>query len=248
MTSVVLGHTPLAIIGIIIFGLPDFNGFNFILISAFLHFFYQVFLLNAYKYGELSEVYPIARGASPLIITTISLFFFKEHISFFEIFGIIIICLSILTYGLKQYLDNRSNIKGFYLALITGCFIASYSIVDGLGARITENAISYYSFVTLINSVIFIFFVKLYHPGTLKRVIYESKNVFFIGGSASFIAYAIVVWACLFLPIAVVSSIREMSIIFAMLLGIFCLKEKFNLMKFILIIGSFLGIILMRLG
>jgi drug/metabolite transporter (DMT)-like permease len=79
-------------------------------------------------------------------------------------------------------------------------------------------------------------------------VLYESKNVFFIGGSASFIAYAIVVWACLFLPIAVVSSIRETSIIFAMLLGIFCLKEKFNLMKFILIIGSFLGIILMRLG
>ena len=118
------------------------------------------------------------------------------------------------------------SILRFYLALITGCFIASYSIVDGLGARITENAISYYSFVTLINSVIFIFFVKLYHPGTLKRVIYESKNVFFIGGSASFIAYAIVVWACLFLPIAVVSSIRETSIIFAMLLGIFCLKEK----------------------
>ncbi|MDA0764386.1 MAG: EamA family transporter [Proteobacteria bacterium] len=248
MTSVVLGHFPLAVIGIIIFGFPDLNGLNYILISAFLHFFYQIFLLNAYKYGELSEVYPIARGASPLIITSVSICFLKDNISFFEILGIIIISFSILIYGLKQYLDNKSNIRGFYLALITGCFIASYSLVDGFGARVTQNPISYYSVVTLVNGIIFTIFIKFYHPGILRRVAHEGKKSFFIGGAASYTAYAIVVWACLFLPIAVVSSIRETSIIFALLLGIYCLKEKFNLIKFILIAGSFFGIVLMRIG
>ena len=248
MTSVVLGHLPLALIGIFLFGLPNINGLYYILVSAFLHFFYQVFLLNAYKYGELSEVYPIARGASPLIITTLSLFVFHENISFLEILGVITISFSILLYGIWQYLKNKSNIRGFWLAIITGCFIASYSIVDGLGARVTQNPISYYSIMTLINGIIFAIFVRLHSPGTLKRVVYEGKSSFLIGGTASYTAYAIVVWACLFFPIAVVSSIRETSILFALLLGIWFLKEKFNLIKIILIIGSLLGILLMRLG
>ena len=102
--------------------------------------------------------------------------------------------------------------------------------------------------MTLINGIIFAMFVRLYFPGTLKRVIYEGKKSFLIGGAASYTAYAIVVWACLFFPIAVVSSIRETSILFALLLGIWFLKEKFNLIKIILIIGSLLGILLMRLG
>ena len=121
-------------------------------------------------------------------------------------------------------------------------------MVDGFGARVTQNPISYYSVVTLVNGIIFTIFIKFYHPGILRRVAHEGKKSFFIGGAASYTAYAIVVWACLFLPIAVVSSIRETSIIFALLLGIYCLKEKFNLIKFILIAGSFFGIVLMRIG
>ena len=78
MTSVVLGHIPFAIIGILFFGLPNIDGLKFILASSLLHFFYQVFLLNAYRYGELSEIYPIARGLSPLIILIVSFLFFMK--------------------------------------------------------------------------------------------------------------------------------------------------------------------------
>ena len=75
MTSVVLGHIPFAIIGILFFGLPNIDGLKFIIASSLLHFFYQVFLLNAYRYGELSEIYPIAWGLSPLIILIVSFLF-----------------------------------------------------------------------------------------------------------------------------------------------------------------------------
>ena len=78
MTSVVLGHVPFAIIGILAYGLPDIVGLKYILASSLLHFFYQVFLLNAYRFGELSEIYPTARGLSPLIIVTTSYFFFTK--------------------------------------------------------------------------------------------------------------------------------------------------------------------------
>ena len=113
--------------------------------SSFLHVFYQIFLLNAYRYGELSEVYPVARGLSPLIIISISLFFLNEDISFYEVLGIFMISLSLIIYGIKQIRNNKSNITGFYLAIATGCLIASYSIVDGHGARVTKNPVGFFS-------------------------------------------------------------------------------------------------------
>ena len=248
MTSVVLGHIPFALIGLFIFGLPDLVGLNYILASSLLHCLYQIFLLNAYKFGELSEIYPIARGLSPLIITSMSFLFFYENISLQETIGIFLISFSLIIYGLKQFLDKKSNFKGFCLAIITGCLIASYSLVDGFGARITQNPIGFYSVMTLINGFIFFFFARWKERGILNRIIISGKISFFVGGTASYLAYGIVVWACLYLPIAVVSSLRETSILFAIFLGLFFLKEKLDLTKSLLIIGLFLGILILRLG
>ena len=137
----------------------------------------------------------------------------------------------------KKNQKPKSLRKGFSLAIITGCFIASYSIVDGYGARVTQNPIGFYSTMTLINGLIFYFYAKWKDRDIIKRIFISGKRSFFIGGTASYAAYGIVVWACLFLPIAVVSSIRETSI----LLGFF-LKEKINLIKSFLIVGLFLRV------
>ena len=157
--------------------------------------------------------------------------------------GIFLISLSLIIYGLKQFLSRDSSIKGFSLAIITGCFIASYSIVDGYGARVTQNPIGFYSTMTLINGLIFYFYAKWKDRDIIKRIFISGKRSFFIGGTASYAAYGIVVWACLFLPIAVVSSIRETSI----LLGLFFLKEKINLIKSFLIVGLFFGLFFLEL-
>ena len=209
--------------------------------------FYQIFLLNAYKHGELSEVYPIARGLSPLIIILVSYFFLNEEVSFYEILGIILISFSLIIYGLKQFLNNKSSLKGFNLAIITGFFIASYSIVDGYGARVTQNPVGFFSVMTLINVLIFYLFAQFNDKHIIKKIIDNGKRSFFVGGAASFSAYGIVVWACLYLPIAVVSSIRETSILFAILLGFFFLKERINLIKAFLIFGLLFGLLFLRL-
>ena len=248
MTSVVLGHIPFAIIGILFFGLPNIDGLKFIIASSLLHFFYQVFLLNAYRYGELSEIYPIARGLSPLIILIVSFLFFYEEISKQEIFAIFLISFSLIIYGLKQFLLKQSEVKGFVLAVVTGFFIASYSLVDGYGARVTQNPVGFYSVTTIVNGFIFYIFARWKEKEILNRIILSGKIYFFIGGTASYAAYAIVVWACLYLPIAVVSSLRETSILFAVLLGVFFLKEKINLTKSLLILGLFFGVIILRLN
>jgi drug/metabolite transporter (DMT)-like permease len=102
--------------------------------------------------------------------------------------------------------------------------------------------------MTLINGLLFYLFARWKDRGIINRIFTKAKLSFFVGGTASFAAYGIVVWACLFLPIAVVSSVRETSILFAILLGIFFLKEKINLIKFFLIIGLFFGLVFLRFG
>ena len=153
-----------------------------------------------------------------------------------------------IIYGLKQFLLKKSEVKGFVLAVVTGFFIASYSLVDGYGARVTQNPVGFYSVTTIVNGFIFYVFARWKEKEILNRIILSGKMYFFIGGTASYMAYGIVVWACLYLPIAVVSSLRETSILFAVLLGLFFLKEKINLTKSLLILGLFFGVIILRLN
>ena len=248
MAAVVIGHLPLGIVGLIFAGLPKFDSLIFLILSVTFHFFYQFFLLNSYRYGELTFVYPIARGFSPLLLTIYSVFFFSEKLSEKEVIGIIIVSFSIMIIGIVNIVKYKVDLKTLLFATITGFFISLYSMADGMGARINEDAISYYSMMTIANGIVFAIFIKIFHPLKFKNVFFEGRNVFIIGGSASYIAYLIVVWACISTPIAIVSSLRECSVIFALILGIFFLKEKFTLVKLIMTIGIFFGIVLMKIN
>ena len=138
-------------------------------------------------------------------------------------------------------------INGFIFVVISVFFIASYSILDCYGALITQNPVGFFSVMTLINVLIFYLFAQFNDKHIIKKIIDNGKRSFFVGGAASFAAYGIVVWACLYLPIAVVSSIRETSILFAILLGFFFLKERINLFKAFLIFGLLFGLLFLRL-
>ena len=82
-------------------------------------FFYQIFLLNAYKYGQLSQVYPVARGLSPLIIVVVSSIFIGEVLSKFELIGVICVSVALLAYGIKINFQSKKNMGGFVFAIIT---------------------------------------------------------------------------------------------------------------------------------
>ena len=114
MTAVVLGHIPLSLLGIAVFGFPNWDSVNFVLASSVLHFFYQIFLLNAYKYGQLSQVYPVARGLSPLIIVVVSSIFIGEVLSKFELIGVICVSVALLAYGIKINFQSKKKYGWIY--------------------------------------------------------------------------------------------------------------------------------------
>ena len=248
MAAVMFGHLPLAFIGLFYAGLPPEGAWPYVMASAVLHLGYQVFLLNAYRFGDLTQIYPVARGASPLLITLFTMITVPGVLKPMEVIGVIMVSGAIMTYGIVQYRNKAVGVTGIVLALITGCFIASYSIVDAVGTRLTQSAISYYGASTTANAVLFGLYLARFHPTVLTRMYRDAPSTFVIGGAASYFAYVAVLWACLSAPVAVVSSLRETSVLFAVALGVLFLKEKMTWFKAGIILMIFSGVIVLRMA
>ncbi len=231
MVAVVLGHVPFAIVALFFVESPVADSWMWLLFGILLHAGYQLFLVAAYRFGDLSQVYPIARGVAPLLVTLISILFLGVLLSNFQLAAIMLIAIGITSICLVRKSDGALNGNAVVLALITGCFIAGYSLVDGTGARLAESPLGYYSWLTIGNSIVIVLATHFMRRGILRDVFIHSKTAFLVGGGASFVAYALVVWAFTQAPIALVTALRETSIVFALLIGVFHLKERLSLVK-----------------
>jgi len=246
VTAIVLGHVPVSVLIILLTPIPSVESIPFIILSALLHIGYEWYLLSAYRFGDLTKVYPIARGTAPILITIVSLIFLGVALSNFEILGIFIISLGILSLSLQgaKGIKNRSAV---IYALVTGFFIMGYSITDGYGARVSNSFLSYMGWSFILNATIFPIILKINNKSEIiTKTFKEGKKIFFIGGTLSYIVYGIVIWGFTQAPIALITALRETSIIFALLIGTFFLKEKFTLLKTAAVLTIFFGVILLK--
>ena len=246
VTAIVLGHVPVSIFIILLAPAPSVESIPFIILSALLHIGYEWYLLSAYRFGDLTKVYPIARGTAPILVAIVSLTFLGVVLSNFEILGIFIISLGILSLSFQGAKDFKNRSVVIY-ALVTGFFIMGYSITDGYGARVSNSFLSYMGWSFILNATIFPIILKINNKSeVITKIFKEGKKIFFIGGTLSYIVYGIVVWSFTQAPIALVTALRETSIIFALLIGIFFLKEKFTFLKAIATFIIFFGVILLK--
>ena len=246
VAAIVFGRVPLSIV--IIFFTPTLSveSIPYIILSAILHNGYQWFLLSAYKFGDYTKVYPIARGTAPILVAIVSLILLGVVLSNFELLGIFVVCLGILSLSFQD-LESFKNRKAIIYALITGSFIMGYSITDGYGARISTSFLSYLSWSTILNAFFFVILLNfMKQPRIITRVANDGKFIFFVGGTISYLVYAIIIWGFTQAPIPIVTALREISIIFALLIGTLFLKEEFTLLKTAAVMTIFIGIILLK--
>lgn len=248
MAALVFGHLPLALLVLPFVPYPAIESWGYILVGAVLHFGYQIFLMHSYRVGDLTQVYPIARGLAPLLVAVISVAFLDFELQRIEIIAIIIIALGIISLSFGKYDEDRMNHTAICLAVITGCFIASYSLIDGTGARLAGTALGFYGWLAICNAVIMLIYLGLTKSENTFSKLYSNKRVMFLGGSASFAAYGLVIWAFTQAPIPLVTALRETSIVFALIIGVFFMNERLNIMKIIATFLTLLGVALLRLA
>ena len=248
MSAVVIGHVPFSLVALVFLPLPLIDALPFLIGSVVLHTGYQLFLLNAYRLGDLSKVYPLARGVAPMLVTLVSISILGVMINQTELAAIVMIGLGIASLVFTRSDSGSFDFKTVALSLITGCFIAAYSIVDGLGARVAQSPVGFYACASTVSAIIWLIYLSFKRPDILKTLATTQKQLTLLGGGASFGAYALIVWAFTIAPIALVTALRETSIIFAMLLGTLILKEKMSWQKGLAIVLTVAGVLTLKLG
>jgi drug/metabolite transporter (DMT)-like permease len=201
------------------------------IISGLLHTGYNLFLARSYRTGDLGVVYPIARGTAPLITLAGTYIFAHDVISPTASLGIMVLIAGIWLIALGPSKAIQVDRTTLLFALGTSVFIGCYSIVDGLGGRVSGSASGYTAVVFILDAVcMFGTGVYMRGFGILKAVqpFWRSGAV---GAIASGFAYWIVIWAMSLAPIAMVAALRETSILFAVGLSARVLDEKLTVSR-----------------
>ena len=221
---VALGHMVLGLIGAAILPLPDIKVIPFIIASTLIHWGYYYGLTTAYKFGDLSLIYPIARGISPVIVTFFAFFWIDERLSWVEMGGVLLISSGILFLGLRS-LSNEKSIPALVFALTTGILIAAYSVTDGFGVRLTENPLSYIVWLFIAEGFI-VFYIFVRFKVRLLKSSFSEIMLGFFAGVISTVAYGLALYAKSLAPLGIVTALRETSVIIATLIGVLWFKEK----------------------
>ena len=210
------------------------------------HFFYKLFLTYAYERGDLSRVYPIARGSAPLMVGLVSPFFLPDVITPVEFAGIAVLGAGILlmAQGVFASGENRRLIP---YALGSACATATYTLIDGQGARVSGDAVAYIAWVCVVDGLFFAGGMLAWKGAAVLPRQAKAWGVGMIAAAASYGAYAVSVWAMTVAPIAVVAALRETSILFAVLIGWLVFGEKMTRGKALAALVIVGGVMLTRL-
>lgn len=198
----------------------------YVITASLIHFGYFYCLINAYKFGDFSLVYPISRGVAPLIVLGVGIFIVQEQISYWQSVGTLLICVGVLVLA---FVGARIQSKALLFAISTAFCIASYTIVSGLGVRLASSFWVYAGWLELVTGILLIAFsVNRRRHGFTQHLKRHAASGLLAGGLSVF-GYVAVLWAMTTVPMAPIAALRETSIIFAAIIGVWFFKESFAL-------------------
>ena len=227
-------------------GVPVAAAWPWLLGSGLIHTSYQLFLGYAYEHGDLSRVYPIARGTAPMVVLGFSALCLADPIAGTEVAGILLLGLGILLMARGVFTGGEQR-KMLPFALGSALSTAGYSVTDGLGGRAAGDPVLYVGWLMMVAAVFYVPVAVGLKGTVLFRAPPRAWGIGMIAGACSVGAYAIAVWAMTVAPIALVAALRETSILFAMLIGWLAFGEPMDRGKMAaagLIVG---GVMLTRL-
>ncbi len=212
---------------------PDPASWPLLFVTILIHTGYHFFLATAYDHGDLGQVYPIARGSAPILVTLGAILFAGEYINTIALVGVI--CLSVGVMALTCERDTGATIKpkAVFFALITGITIASYTLVDGLGVRQAGSILGFAVWLTIGDGILTFLIALMWKKREIWRVAKNNIPTGLAGGVMQVGAYWIIIYALAIAPMGMVSALRETSVLFAALISTFILKEGFTVWRFV---------------
>ena len=226
---------------------PARESWPFLAGSVAVHVVYSITLGRAYRMGDFSHAYPIMRGLPPLLTALLMFAASDERLSPGQLAGMAALCAGILSLAFDARSGRRSRAALGWAVVVAMC-IGVYTTLDGFGGRLSASPWSYVAWTCMLEAVALAAIVSLRHGPATLGVIARSWKITLVGGATTTVAYMLVVWAMTQAPIALVSALRETSVIFAVLLGVVVFKERLGPARAVAIAFVVLGIFLTRLA
>lgn len=246
MAVVTLAGSILSVFALPFVDSPDPASWPLLALTIVIHTGYHFFLPIAYNHGDLGQVYPIARGVAPILVTLGALVFAGEQVGQMALIGILCLAVGVMALTFDGGKVGKINPKAIFFALATGVCIASYTVVDGLGVRQAGSILGFAVWLTIGDGVLTFLIALIWKRNEMVVVVKNNVLIGLAGGAMQVGAYWIIVYALAVAPMGMVSGIRETSVLFAALISTFLLKEGFGVWRFMSACLVTLGLIVSR--
>jgi drug/metabolite transporter (DMT)-like permease len=223
----VLMNLAITVIGaamVLLFAAPVAAAWPYLLGSVAVHVLYSVLLLRSYQLGDFSQMYPLARGTSPLVVALVSVLVIGQPLGAPEAIGVLVMSLGlvILVFGNGRVRAQRAAIVA---AVLTGLSIAGYTLLDGLGVRHAHSTGGYIGWLFFVQGPVIALVIGARRPSEIVRACRRFWLPGLLSGAVSLAAYGIVIWAQTRGNLATVAALRETSILFGALIGLVLFKD-----------------------
>jgi drug/metabolite transporter (DMT)-like permease len=239
------GSIVVAIPLIIVAALPRPACWPYLLASVAIHVFYNLLLMQCYRLGEFSQVYPLARGISPPVVTILAAVFVHEHLAFLQLAGVVVVSAGL---AFLVFSGGRPSRGAFLAAAGTGLTIAAYTTVDGTGVRLSATSVGYIGWLMLIQSLCVPMFALVRRRNVLLK---QPPRILLSGlaaGALSVLAYGLVLWAQTRGALAPIAALRETSVIFGAIIGALAFREPFGRTRVAATVVVVAGILLLNVA
>lgn len=203
--------------------MPAPKSWPFLIAAIFVHYAYYAFMLNGYRVGDLSQVYPIARGVAPLLVAGLAASLVGEHLTVGQLAAVLLTSTGIVVLAFSRGRPQKGAVP---FAVATGVTIAGYTVLNGLGVRLGGTVLGYLAWLE-IGTGVGVLLVTVHRRRAELLVFSPSQGL--RGIAAGFLAvggYLAGLWAITLLPMAPVTAVRETSVVFAAIIGVVVLRES----------------------
>jgi drug/metabolite transporter (DMT)-like permease len=247
--SISIGAALVALVLIPFTGLPAAASWPWIASSVLVHLFYFAALIESYRAGDMGQVYPIARGAAPLMTATATTVLLGERIGWLGWCGVVLLAAGVLLISLRGGRDlARLDRRAVGFALFTAVTVCAYSVVDGVGGRLSGNANAYSLALFIGIGPVMAFYALARSGRTVFAAMRRAPVIGLAGGALQLGSYAVAIWAMTVAPIALVAALRETSVLFGAVIAVVLLKEPLRASRIGAALLVVTGLALIRLA
>lgn len=227
---------------------PAVPAWPWLMASVALHQAYYLFLLLAYRYGDLNQVYPIARGGAPLVVAAIAVLWLQEPMPPMRLAGMALISAGLFALAIDKRLFTREGAIGVACAAATALMIGASTAIDYVGLHRANSTMGYIVWINLMEAVFLVPVALLVRRKALPNLPWRELPRQVTAGLVVAASYAMMLWALSLGAAAPVAALRETSVVFAALIGAVFLREKMGRRRAIAAAVVAAGVVVLNLG